>query len=276
MNSDEIRQYASIAVRAMEQARGIFLRSYGAEVSWSAKSERDPVSEVDLEIEAETRDFLAARSDADFLGEESGGDTPSSGLAWVLDPVDGTVNYLQGSPLCGISLALLQEGQPVLGVIDLPILGELYVGGQGLPATLNGATIHARSSDNLAECLVACGDYSVGEGSVARNAVKSRLTADLADRAYRVRMLGSAAIDLAWLSAGRHQASITLSNNAWDMAAGVAIAQASGALVVGSQGEVYTSESRATIASAAVSVVQNLVHAARTAGFTAASDHRLR
>lgn len=267
MNSDEIGQYASVALKAMEQARGVFLKGYGVEVSWSAKSERDPVSEVDLEIESRTRDFLAARSDTDFLGEESGGNIPSSGLAWVLDPVDGTVNYLQGSPLCGISLALLQDGQPVLGVIDLPVLGELYIGGEGLPATLNGTPIHARSGDDLAECLVACGDYSVGEGSVARNAVKSRLVAELADRAYRVRMLGSAAIDLAWLSAGRHQASITLSNNAWDMAAGVAIAKASGAFVVGSQGEVYTSESRATIASAAVSVVQNLVRAAATAGF---------
>ncbi len=73
MNGDDVRRYASVALKAMEQARGVFLRNYGAEVSWSAKSERDPVSEVDLEIESRTRDFLAARSSADFIGEELGG-----------------------------------------------------------------------------------------------------------------------------------------------------------------------------------------------------------
>src|SRR5438309_957714 len=133
------------------------------------KGDRDEVTDVDLAVERTIRDLLAeATPGIGFLGEEEGrsGDTARTQQTWVLDPIDGTVNYAAGSSLCAVSLALLEDGQPVLGVIDLPFLDQRYWATAGGGAFLNDRPIHApETARTINEGIVALGDFATGPGA---------------------------------------------------------------------------------------------------------------
>lgn len=159
------------------------------------------------------------------------------------------MNFTHGLPLCGISLALIEHGRPVLGLIDLPFLGLRYAARHGEGATCNGKRINASKTQSIREALVSIGDYAVGNHATKKNEQRLRLTRMLAGTALRVRMFGSAAIDLAWVAHGRTDASVTLSNKAWDVSAGVVVAREAGANVVDIDGSPFTLDSIATIAS---------------------------
>jgi myo-inositol-1(or 4)-monophosphatase len=213
-----------------------------------AKGDRDMLTDVDLAIERLARDALPRRAPGTgFLGEEEGGRTDME-TYWIIDPVDGTANFIRGLPLCGISLALVHQGAPVLGVISLPFLDRRYWAADGLGAWRNGRPIRAASTSELSEAMIAVGDYGTGDGAGERNRTAIAVHARLAPAAQRVRMLGSAAVDLALVADGSIDASITLGNRSWDMAAGAVIARAAGALVIDSDGTDHTLASRATIA----------------------------
>ncbi|MFG1853453.1 inositol monophosphatase family protein [Actinomadura geliboluensis] len=216
----------------------------------TVKGDRDMASEVDYAVERAVRDYLKERTpDIPVLGEEEGitGDTTGE-LLWAIDPVDGTANFVRSIPLCGISIGLIQRGRPVVGVIDLPFLGTRYHAAQHTGAYLGDRRIQASMTTDLKDAIVAIGDYAVGEGAEAKNRQRIALTERLAANVQRVRMLGSAAIDLAWVAEGKLDASITLSNKPWDMAAGVAIARAAGAKIIEQDGTDYTLGSSATVA----------------------------
>lgn len=214
------------------------------------KGDRDLASQLDFMIERELRAYLLdATPGIGFLGEEEGSTGPGE-TRWVLDPIDGTANFVRGIPLCAVSLGLLHRDDAVLGVIELPFLGSRYAAARGAGAYLNGQRIRASCTGALSEAIVAVGDYAVGTEAAARNRLRLALTGRLAEKAQRVRMTGSAALDLVWLAEGRIDAALTLSNNAWDMTAGVAIAREAGASVVDRDGAAHDASSTATIASA--------------------------
>lgn len=215
----------------------------------TAKGDRDMATEVDFAVEHALRDFLARETPhIGFLGEEEGSSSGTHDLVWTLDPVDGTANFARGLPLCGVSLALVERGTPVVGVIDLPFLGTRYTAAQGSGAWANGRPIATSGSEELSSAIVSLGDYAVGNGANARNRPRFALTAALASRVQRVRMFGSAAIDLAWVAHGRTDACLALANKPWDVAAGVCIAREAGALVVDVDGSEHSESSSATIA----------------------------
>ncbi|MFD6712740.1 inositol monophosphatase family protein [Micromonospora chalcea] len=227
------------AARAMRQ---------GSPGVLTLKGDRDVASELDFAIERDVRAFLAAETPGiGFLGEEEG-DSGRADLRWVLDPIDGTANFLRRLPMCAVSLALVHQNNPVLGMIELPFLGSLYTAVEGCGAQANGQRITVSKVDLLKDAIVAIGDYAVGAGAETKNALRLALTAQLASRAQRVRMTGSAALDLAWLAEGRLDAAITLSNHLWDMAAGIIIAREAGAFVVDRQGNAHDSTSQETLA----------------------------
>jgi myo-inositol-1(or 4)-monophosphatase len=215
-----------------------------------AKGDRDYASRVDFQIEDSIRNALARATHAiPFLGEERGGQLDAP-LLWVLDPVDGTTNFIKGSPLCAISLALLSEGQPVFGIVDVPLLHERYVARADGGAYLNGARLHMRDADSLAGIVVGMTDFAVADDRFVENPIHVELLAELATRALGVRVHGSAALDLAWLAAGHLGASMMLSNRAWDVSAGVLLAREAGGLVYDWDGSEHGLGSRFTIASA--------------------------
>jgi myo-inositol-1(or 4)-monophosphatase len=217
----------------------------------TAKGDRDMASEVDFAVEHAIRSFLRKETpDIDFLGEEEGSAGNVGDALWTLDPVDGTANFIHGLPLCAISLGLVRRGRPALGVIDLPFLGSRYSAVDGEGAFVDGRRLHVSQTAGLHDAIVAIGDYAVGPEAEHRNRLRLAVTQQLAPKALRVRMLGSAAIDLAWLAEGRLDASITLGNNPWDTAAGVVLAREAGAQVVDKDGSPHTIDSLATIAAA--------------------------
>ncbi len=186
-----------------------------------------------------------------LLGEEEGiTGSDQADLTWAIDPVDGTANFVRGIPLCGISIGLIHRNRPVLGVIDLPFLGTRYSAVQHTGAYLGDRRLHTSMTSSLKNAIVAIGDYAVGDNAATKNQLRFALTERLAANVQRVRMFGTAAVDLVWLAEGKIDASITLSNKPWDMAAGAIIAREAGATVTDKDGSDHTLHSTATIATA--------------------------
>lgn len=233
----------------------------------TAKGDRDMATEVDYAVERAVRDFLSRETpEIGFFGEEEGATADTGGgLVWMLDPVDGTANFLHGIPLCGVSLGLVDKDLPILGVIDLPLLSSRYSAAEGHGARANGREIHASETGDLGSAVVAIGDYAVGSGAETKNRLRLSLTHELAARVQRVRMFGSAAVDLAWVAEGKIDANIMISNNPWDTAAGVLIAREAGATVVDLDGSPHTMNARATIA-AGSKILADLVKLIAEAG----------
>ena len=214
------------------------------------KGDRDFATDVDLRIEAEIRASLAeATPEIPFLGEEEASQRELGGARWVLDPIDGTINFARDSPLCSISLSLLIDGQPVLGIVDAPFLGERFIARRGGGAYLNGARMSVAEVAGLREAIVGVADFKVGPGSEEENRVHLAALRRLARESLRVRMLGSAALDLAWLAAGRLNATIMLSNLPWDVTAGLLLVREASGVVFDYDGSPHSADSRYTIAS---------------------------
>jgi myo-inositol-1(or 4)-monophosphatase len=215
-----------------------------------AKGDRDYATRFDLSIETEIKATLsAANAGIPFLGEETGGGIDAR-LTWVLDPIDGTTNFIKGSPLCGISLALLDGGQPAFGIVDLPLLDERYVARRGAGAYLNGIRLHSPDTTDLADAVVAITDFAVADDREWENPVHIDVLRRIAPKALGVRTHGSAALDLAWVASGRVAASIMLSNRAWDVSAGILLVREAGGRVYDLDGRDHDLSSRCTVASA--------------------------
>ncbi|MGH3645647.1 MAG: inositol monophosphatase family protein [Micromonosporaceae bacterium] len=240
-------KFLPVAVEAVDMARALIRGQ--APGFLTSKGDRDMASQLDYAVEQAVRGFLSdATPDIGLIGEEEGATGPDSDLRWVLDPIDGTANLVHGLPLFAVSLALVDGKHPVLGVIDLPLLGSRYTAVEGHGTHVDGQPIRVSETANLNEAIVTIGDYAVGAGAQQKNDLRLAVTTLLAGQVQRVRMFGTAAIDLAWLAHGRTDATVILSNNPWDMAAGVIIAREAGATVADRDGSPHTYDSHATIA----------------------------
>lgn len=236
-----------VAVSAVELARCIITRREPGVLT--SKGDRDMASEVDFAVEKAVREYLAARTpEISFLGEEEGATAKPGSLMWVLDPVDGTANFVRGLPLCAVSLGLVDDKRGVLGVVDLPFMDARYSAVRGGGAYRGSSRIHASGTVDLKSAIVSIGDYAVGPHASERNRVRLALTDRLAGQVQRVRMFGTAAVDLVWVAEGKTDAAIAFSNNPWDMAAGVVIAREAGARVVSASGAEHDFDSAETIA----------------------------
>lgn len=262
---NDLRPLLAAAFQAMDTAADL-AKHHKAGIA-HAKGDRDMVTDLDIEIERAVRTRLEQDApDVAFLGEEESPASSTTDLTWALDPIDGTANLVHGLPLYAVSLALVHEDRPLLGIIDLPMLGHRYWAVQGQGAWLDGKRIHVSKRDRLADAMVTIGDYAVGNNAAAKNRLRLNITAELADRVLRIRMLGSAAIDLTWLAEGKTDACILLSNKPWDTAAGVVIATEAGAQVVDLDGSTHTMRSKAAIGAAPglINEIISLIHRSQT------------
>jgi myo-inositol-1(or 4)-monophosphatase len=237
------------------------LRKEGVEVAATKSSPLDIVTEADRATEDLIRGRLAALRPGDgFLGEESGGASGTSGLTWVVDPIDGTVNYLYGLPNWSVSIAVV-EGDPdpatwtaLAGAVSAPVLRELYTASAGGGAHLDGRRLHVREAVPLNRALVATGFHYTQD---IRD-VQARVAQPLLARVRDLRRAGGAAIDLAYIAAGRIDAYFEQGLNPWDQAAGALLVQEAGGVVQGIDGGPATH--RMTIAGSAEVVAE--LHAA--------------
>jgi myo-inositol-1(or 4)-monophosphatase len=238
------------AERAVDIGARTFIQGRSHIGALIGKGDRDFATDVDLRIESEIKASLAAATpDIPFLGEEEDTRAGLSGARWVLDPIDGTINFARDISLCSISLSLVLDGQPVLGIVDAPLLGERFLACVREGAYLNGTRISVTEVSGLREAIVGVADFKVGADSETENRVHLAALARLAHESLRVRMLGSAALDLAWLAAGRLNATLMLSNRPWDVTAGLLLVREAGGIVFDYDGSPHDAQSRYTIAS---------------------------
>ncbi|MBX7494489.1 inositol monophosphatase family protein [Qipengyuania sp. 6B39] len=152
VHSFDIALANRLADAAGDAIRPLFRGSWADE----RKGDASPVTEADRAAEAAMRAILEAECPADgIFGEEYGAIREGAGRQWVLDPIDGTISFMAGRPIFGSLIALVQDGWPVLGVIDQPISGERWVGRIGEPTTLNGQVVRTRSCRELADAVLA-------------------------------------------------------------------------------------------------------------------------
>jgi myo-inositol-1(or 4)-monophosphatase len=217
-----------VAERAARAAGEVLLRWYGRapEGLGSKSTETDPVSDADREAERAIKDVLAAeRPDDGLLAEEGSHREAESGRRWVVDPLDGTVNFLYGFPVWAVSVALEDEGGVAVGVVHDPLRGETFRAVRGGGAELGGTPLRVRDERPLARALVATG---FGYDPM-RRAAQAGVVRRLLPRVRDVRRAGAAALDLAWVAAGRLDAFYERGLNAWDSAAGtLLVAEAGG------------------------------------------------
>lgn len=224
---------AEIAETAARRAGAVLLAHAGATLEVETKSSAtDPVTEADRASEQALVEFLTRhRPDDGLLGEE-GADTPSrSGLRWVVDPLDGTVNFLYGLPAWSVSVAVeeARDGswQAVAGCVYQPSTGEAYTAARGEGATRNGRPLRVNDPVPLAQALVATG-FSYDR---AHRATQAATAVRVLQAARDIRRFGSAALDLCGVAAGGYDAYYEDSTSRWDWAAGALIATEAGATV---------------------------------------------
>ena len=201
----------------------------------TAKAAKDFLTEVDTASETLLKRLLSESTpDIGFYGEEGGGADLRSGRVWVVDPLDGTINYATGSPLCGVMVGLLEDGVPQLGVIDLPFLGVRVDSGKVSDVT------------SLDEGIVGVGD-AFHRGGPRMDAFLD-LGSELHRRALRFRCVGAASVLWAWLASGVIQGVFLAHNNPYDVVAGHAVARAAGAIVTDYAGAPLTLDSTGAMA----------------------------
>jgi histidinol phosphatase-like enzyme (inositol monophosphatase family) len=146
----------ALAHRLADAAGAAIRPFFRAAFSHEAKADASPVTEADRAAEAAMRRLLDAEAPRDgIIGEEYGAERPDAARQWVLDPIDGTVSFMAGRPIFGTLIALLQDGWPLIGIIDQPISGERWVGAMGQPTLFGGKPAATRSCRNLADAVLA-------------------------------------------------------------------------------------------------------------------------
>ncbi|MBE8473581.1 inositol monophosphatase family protein [Streptomyces justiciae] len=210
------------------------------EVAKTKSSPIDVVTEMDIAAEKLITDLISAhRPDDGFLGEEGASNEGTSGVRWVIDPLDGTVNYLYGLPTWAVSIAAEVNGETVVGVVAAPMRGETYHAVRGEGAWATGPTwsgdrrLACRPAPPLDQALVSTGFNYVLEVRTHQAEVAQRLIPLLRD----IRRSGSAAVDLCDVAAGRLDGYYERGLHPWDLAAGDLIAREAGALTGGRPGE---------------------------------------
>lgn len=231
-------QWEKIAVDIAREAGALARRrrAEGVAVAATKSTLADIVTEADREVEQLIRDRLAAaRPDDGFLGEESDPQPGTSGVTWVVDPIDGTVNYFYDIPAWAVSVAVV-EGEPdpatwrtLAGAVVNPSTGEVFAAAAGSGARLNGAPIQVNTGVDLPLALVGTG---FGYDPEKRRKQATFVT-ELIPQVRDIRRIGAASLDLCSVACGRLDAYYERGLNPWDHAAGALIAQEAGARVGG-------------------------------------------
>jgi myo-inositol-1(or 4)-monophosphatase len=217
---------AAIDVARIAGARADHWYAKRSDLVVEEKGAQDYVSMADKKTEELIREELRARfPDHGFLGEESGASFDAAKPVWVVDPIDGTTNFLRGVPLWAVSIALVVDNEPEVGVIVCPRQDEVFAAARGEGATLDNVKIAPSKTSALAKAQIGLGSSgrTAIDGVIA---VQTQLTRQGAD----IRRFGSACVQMAYVACGRLDGYLELHLNAWDVAAGLVIMREAGAM----------------------------------------------
>jgi myo-inositol-1(or 4)-monophosphatase len=223
-------ELVAIAERAARVAGAELMSRWGGEALRvrSKSTPTDPVSEADLAAESAVRELLTSlRPDDAVLGEEGGATRGDGGFRWVVDPLDGTVNYLYGIPQFAVSVACEDADGAVAGVVLDPVRDECFSAVRSGPALLNGEPVRVERPSALAEALVGTG---FGYDAAVR-AAQAEVLLGVLPRARDIRRAGAAALDLCWCACGRLDAYYERGLKRWDVAAGGLMCSRAGLVV---------------------------------------------
>jgi myo-inositol-1(or 4)-monophosphatase len=228
----DLARELTIASEAARQAGVIQMELYERIESVDFKDEKDVVTVADHRSEEAILERLrVAFPDDAYLAEESGESGEDAERLWVIDPLDGTVNYANGIPFFAVSIGLVVEGQPVLGVVYDPTRDELFSAVSGAGAHLDGKPIHQPSGRRMVDAVVSLGLPSSGFGRQYR---------DIRHRVRITRAMGSATLSLTYLANGRFDAYIQWTKlSVWDICAAGVIATEGGAVVTSALGNAW-------------------------------------
>jgi myo-inositol-1(or 4)-monophosphatase len=240
-----------VAVRAARAGADIVQTGFFEVLDTEMKSAVDPVTQVDRAAEDAIRAAISSHFPEDrVLGEEGGGDDWRTGRIWIVDPLDGTVNFVHRLPQVGVSVALWDNGKPLVGVIIDVARNDEFVAVAGGGATMNGDEIHVSETPTLDQSLVCTGfPYDRRQHAAAY----LRVVEEVMLNSQGTRRLGAAALDLAWLAAGRYDAYWEHGGaqgiKPWDVAAGILLITEAGGTYTDESGEINQLEARAHVAS---------------------------
>jgi myo-inositol-1(or 4)-monophosphatase len=220
----ELERIASETARA---AAGIVTAAYGQPRPVGRKSSpTDVVTQTDLRAEDVIRQLLRdATPDSGILGEEGGRTAPGARVQWVIDPLDGTINFLYGVPLCAVSIAAAIDGEIVAGAVIDVLRDELFSAHVGGGARRDGGPIGVSDCTSLPDALVATGFSYQAELRDQQGEIAHRVL----PRARDLRCFGSAALELCWVACARIDAYFQRDTEIWDRAAGALVAAEAGA-----------------------------------------------
>ena len=226
-----------VMIDAVRKAARGLTRDFGevAELQVSKKGAADFVSAADLKAEQTLFEELSrVRPGYGFLGEERG-EVPGTDKThrWIVDPLDGTTNFLHGIPHFAINVALEREGQIVAGVTYNPATNDLYWAERGRGAFHNDKRLRVSSRNRLDEAVIATGIPFLGHGQHARFLKELH---QISQRVAGIRRFGAAALDLAWVAAGRYDAFWERDLSPWDVAAGLLLVSEAGGMVTDAEG----------------------------------------
>ncbi|MGI6638190.1 MAG: inositol monophosphatase family protein [Desulfobulbus sp.] len=235
-----LTQLLEVAIEAAQSAGQILVHHYGKPHDIVKKGAVDLVTEADLASEKAIVALLQHKTPQITIMAEEQSDSHTlnqTETLWVVDPLDGTTNFAHGFPFFSVSIALLQAGKPLVGVVYAPMLEELFCAQTGGGATLNNTPIRTSTADTLIEALVATGFPYERRAQLPR--IMQQLQAVL-HHVQDVRRAGSAAIDLAYVACGRLDAYYEVQLSPWDTAAGWLLVEEAGGRVTGIDGAAYS------------------------------------
>lgn len=228
LDLDQRKTFArEIALRAGDLAQRHF-RARDSLIVEAKRNPQDMVSEADRAVERLIRDAIGATfPDDGILGEEYGLQPGTSGLTWIIDPIDGTAPFLAGLPGWCVSIGALDAEGPAIGIIHSPVLDELYVSARGGGATLNDSSIRVAEDASLRTGLL-----GIGANDRVPSARLGQALADILDAGGNWVRYGSGALMLAWVAAGRLVGYAEPRMSAWDCMAGYCLIEAAGGRVL--------------------------------------------
>lgn len=220
----------NIMVKAARAAGNVIMRNMARldTLNVVEKGRQDYASEVDSQAETEIiRELRRAFPDHAFLAEEIGA-IGKARFTFVIDPLDGTSNYLRGFPHYAVSIALLENGEPHHAVIYDPLRNEVFTASRGSGAFLNDRRLRVAGRNKLTDAVIGTGVPHLGRGHHGNYLVELR---NVMGEVAGVRRLGSAALDLAYVAAGRYEGFWEIGLNSWDVAAGIVLIREAGGQV---------------------------------------------
>ena len=228
--------FLATAIEAVTRAGELQIARFGSQVRIEKKGTIDLVTEIDMEVERMFRALIAERfPDHDVLAEEMGQTGTGARHRWVFDPLDGTTNYAHGIPIFCSTVALEIDGVPTVAAVYDPNRRELFTAERGAGAQLNGEPLRVSTAATLIDSVLVTGfPYDIREPQRMREILK--LFTGFLGHARAIRRLGSAAIDLCWVAAGRMDGFWEQALQPWDVMGGALIVEGAGGRVTGLDG----------------------------------------